>query len=357
MGKLRIMHIIGAAKPGGAETFALRLLIALHQHKDVELFVAARRGWLATRLKAAGVRVAEAPFGGLLDTLLSHFGSGTARRLQRMAGNFQPQLIQSWMNRATTFMPQGKWVTVARLGGFYNLKYYFNKVVYLVGNTKEICEYCIRQGWPSHKVEYLPNFTPQPPKGWKITGKGLRAHLNIPENAPVLVAVGRLHEVKGLDVAIAALVSLPTSYLVLVGDGPLRHELEMLAQKLNVAKRVRFTGWADDISPYAAIATIWLAPSRHEPLGNTVLDAWAHGVPTIASATGGLKMLIENGKNGLLVPVNDVKALTIAIKKLQASKTLGAKLAKAAAARLNTEFSEAVVVKRYLSYYRALIKE
>jgi glycosyltransferase involved in cell wall biosynthesis len=357
MAKLKIMHIIGAASPGGAETFALRLLTALNRHPDVELLVAVRRGWLATRLRAVGVRVVEAPFGGMLDTLMSKLGGGTARRLSRIAGNFQPHLIQSWMNRATRFMPRGNWVRVARLGGFYNLKYYFNKVDYLIGNTKDICDYCVQGGWNSLNVSHLANFVPLPPKGWQKAGEGLRARLDIPAKSYVMVAVGRLHPVKGLEAAIATLPALPDAILILVGEGPQREELIQLAQKMKVLDRLRFTGWADDIAPYAAIADVWLSPSRHEPLGNTVLDAWAYGVPVIASATGGLKMLIESGKNGLLVPVNDSKALTAAIRSLRASKTLPAKLAKEGQARLKKDYSEDVVVKRYVAYYRARIKE
>lgn len=355
--KLRIMHVIGASRPGGAETFALRLLSALNKHPDVELLVAVRRGWLATRLRAAGVRVVEAPFGGMFDTLMSRLGGGTARRLRRVAGNFQPQLIQSWMNRATRFMPRGGWVRVARLGGYYKLKYYFHKVDYLIGNTKDICDYCVREGWNSLNVAHLANFVPMPPKGWQSAGKGLRAKLGIPEKAFVMVAVGRLHPVKGLETAISTLPKLADAHLVLVGEGPLRAELESLAAKLRVEKRVSFVGWADDVSGYAAIADVWLAPSRHEPLGNTVLDAWAYGVPVVAAATGGLKMLVQDGKTGLLVPVDDTRALTAAIARLRKEKVLGPKLVKAASERLKKEFSEAVVVKRYVDYYRARIKE
>lgn len=357
MAKLKIMHIIGASQPGGAETFALRLLTALSKHKDVELLVAVRRGWLATRLRAAGVRVVEAPFGGMFDTLMSKLGGGTARRLRRIAGNYQPQLIQSWMNRATRFMPRGNWVRVARLGGFYNLKYYFNKVDYLIGNTKDICDYCIQGGWNSLNVAHITNFIPAPQKGWRKQGEGVRAQLNIPEKACVLVAMGRLHPVKGLDVAIAALPALPDAYLVLVGEGPQRHELEMLAQKLGVAERVRFPGWSNEVAPYAAIADVWLAPSREEPLGNTVLDGWMHEVPVIAAAVGGMKTMVKDGESGLLIPPNDIKALVAAVQKMRAGKALQAKVVKGGLARMNKEFSEDVVVKRYVDYYRARIKE
>lgn len=357
MAKLRIMHTIGASQPGGAETFALRLLTALHRHKDVELLVAVRRGWLATRLRAAGVRVIEAPFGGMFDTLMSRLGGGTARRLARIAGNFQPQLIQSWMNRATRFMPRGRWVRVARLGGFYKLKNYFNKVDYLIGNTPDICDYCVRGGWNSLNVTHITNFIPAPAKGWRKLGQGMRAKLGIPAKAYVMVTLGRLHPVKGLDVAIAALPALPDAYLVMVGEGPMRHELEMLAQKLGVANRVKFPGWSNEVAPYAAIADAWLAPSREEPLGNTVLDAWMHEVPVVATAVGGMKMLVKDGETGLSVPPEDARALAAAVKKLRASKALQAKVVKGGMARMKKEYCEEVVVKRYVDYYRARIKE
>src|SRR4051812_36510645 len=125
--KLRVMHMVGAAKAGGAEMFAYRLLVALHKRKDIELLVVVRKGWLEGVLRRAGVPLAVVPFGGFFDFKTS----GMVRRIAR---EFQPQVVQSWMNRATRFVPKGPWARVARLGGFYDMKYYRGKVTHLICN-------------------------------------------------------------------------------------------------------------------------------------------------------------------------------------------------------------------------------
>lgn len=355
--RLRIMHLIGSARPGGAETFAVRLLAALNRHPEIDLLVVARKNsWVAKRLQQEGIRLKTAAFGGFMDSAwLGLFGLGTAGKIEAWASAFAPAVIQSWMNRATRFVPAGPWETVGRLGGFYNLRYYFNKVNYLIGNTQEICNYCMREGWPARKVAMISNFIPDPAKGWRKHRPNQRKAWKIPDRAYVLLAAGRLHPVKGLDVLLEAMAKLPDDvYLLLAGEGPERAALEEMVETLGLGRRVRFIGWLDQVSDAAAAADLWVAPSRHEPLGNTVLDAWAHEIPVIASRTGGMAMLIHHGKNGLLVPVEDSDALAEAIYILKKNRGYAKDLAAAGLERFEEDFSEKIIVEQYVAYYRKL---
>lgn len=355
--KIRVMHLIGSPRPGGAETFAVRLLAALSKHPEIDLLVVARKGsWMAKRLHKEGVRTKTAAFGGLADTpWLGLFGLGTAGKIEALASAFAPHVIQSWMNRATRFMPAGPWETVGRLGGFYNLKYYFNRVNYLICNTQEICNYCMRESWPARRVAMIGNFIPAPVKNWRKVRSAQRKAWRLPERAFVLLAAGRLHPVKGLDVLLEAMTLLPDDVvLLLAGEGPERPALEDLVETLGLGSRVRFVGWLDQMSDAAAAADLWVAPSRHEPLGNTVLDAWAHEIPVVASRTGGMAMLIHHGKNGLLVPVEDPLALADAVMTLKKNRSYGKQLAAAGLERFEEDFSERVVVEQYVAYYRKL---
>ena len=347
--RMRVMHMVGAAKPGGAEMFAYRLLVALDKHDDIDLLVVVRAGsWLEKVLREAGVVVKAVPFGGMFDFR-------TRGMVRRIAEEFGPQVIQSWMNRATRFVPQGPWATVARLGGFYDLKYYRGKVRELIGNTQAICDYCVKHGWDSARVRMISNFIPEPDAGWQEKGDAMRRKLRIAKDAKVLLMAGRLHKVKGVDVTLRALATLPEQFvLLLVGAGPLRHELEGLAQQLGVAKRVRWTGWQDSVTPFAAVADIWLAPSRHEPLGNTALDGFVHNVPVIASETGGLAMLIEDGKSGVLVKPEDVDGLHDAILRVDGDEALRARMVKGGMATFRRDYSEAGIVGQYVAYYKGL---
>ena len=355
--KLRVMHMIGASKPGGAEMFALRLLVAQHKRKDIELLAVVReKSWLEGVLREAGVAVTTVPFGGMFDWR-------TKGLVKRIAHDFKPQVIQSWMNRATRFVPRPsysrRWATVARLGGFYDLKYYRGRVHNLIGNTQAICDYCIAHGWKASAVEMISNFIPEPAIDWKddvkLGREAMRKKLEIGKDDCVLMMAGRLHKVKGIDVALGALAELPERFkLLLVGEGPLREDLEKLAESLHVSQRIIWAGWQDSVTPYAAVADVWLAPSRHEPLGNTVLDAWAHEVPVIASRTGGLEMLLADGNSGILVEVGDVDALRDAVLKLEGNAALRKRMVKGGLKVFSRDYSEDGIVGKYVAYYQEL---
>lgn len=347
---VRVVHAMGAAKPGGAETFFVRQMVALHGRTDVAVLPVVRAGgWAAQQLKAAGVPFETAMFGGWWDVF-------TRRRLQALAVSFKADIVQAWMNRAAGFLPRGKWVNVARLGGYYKLKYYRKNADYLIGNTKDIVGYLVQNGWPKARAAYLPNFAPEPAAGWEKHRAVQRAAWGVPADVTVLLMASRLHMVKGYDVALQALASLPEHvWLVGAGEGPARPELEALAATLGVAHRVRFPGWVGNISDAAAVADIWLLPSRHEPLGNSVLDAWAHGKPLVASRCVGPESLMTDAENGLLVPVDDGEALAAAVARLLKDTHFAAKLAKAGAAEVRQHYAPAVVVDKLVAYYESLL--
>ncbi len=343
--------MIGAAKPGGAEMFAYRFLVALNKHPDVDVLAVVRENsWMEGLLREAGVPHTSVPFGGFFDWR-------TGGKVRRIAKEFQPHVIMSWMNRATRFVPKGPWATVGRLGGFYDMKYYRGKVERLVCNTEELCEYCRKSGWPADKVAMISNFIPAPEKGWQGVRDAKRHELGFADGDIVAMMAGRLHKVKGVDLALTALAGLPENFkLLLVGEGPIRDELTQLAKTLGVSDRVVWAGWQDSVTPFAAASDIWLAPSRHEPLGNTCLDGWIHEIPVIVADTGGLAMLVEEGLTGLKVPVEDAEALREAMLKLAADKGLQTNLINGALAKFHRLYSEDVIVGQYLAYYTKISK-
>jgi glycosyltransferase involved in cell wall biosynthesis len=231
------------------------------------------------------------------------------------------------------------------LGGYYGLKYY-RGFDHLVANTRDIEAWILRQGWPRDKVFYIPNFAAA-----ADAPAADRAALNTPPDAPLLLALGRLHVSKAHDVSLRALARLPGAYLWIAGSGPLDGELKALAAQLGVAERVRFLGWREDASSLYRAADLCLFPSRFEPLGNVVIQAWAHGLPVVAAASQGPKDLIRNEEDGLLVAIDDDEALAAAAARLIADRALGHRLAEAGAARLAAEFS----VRRVLDQWRELL--
>ena len=178
------------------------------------------------------------------------------------------------MSRAASACPKGDFVHVGRLGGYYDLKYY-RSCDHLVANTRDIADYITRAGWPAERVHYLPNFAPH-----ERAAPVARASLGTPETAPLALALGRLHRSKGFDVLLGALKSSPCFHLWLAGEGEERAALEARVAELRIGGRVKFLGWREDVPALLAACDMLVCPSRHEPLGNVVLEAWAARCPS-----------------------------------------------------------------------------
>jgi glycosyltransferase involved in cell wall biosynthesis len=113
---------------------------------------------------------------------------------------------------------------------------------------------------------------------------------------------------------------------------------------------VRFLGWREDAAALLAAADMLVCPSRHEPLGNVVIEAWAAGKSVVAASSAGPAVLVRDGVNGLLVPVEDADALARAVTRLAENRILRGELAAAGRAAYGAEFSESVVVAQYREF-------
>ncbi len=328
---MRIAQVMAGAPAGGAELFFERLTAALARAGNDVLPIIRKDADRAARLRADGLRPVELSFGGPLDLLTGH-------RLGRLLREFAPRVTVAWMNRAARFTPKGDWVLAGRLGGFYDLSYY-QRCDHLIGNTRGIVEWIAGQGWPAARVHYLPNFVPE-------LSSAEPAALPTPAGAPVVLALGRLHQNKAFDVLIRALPHLPGVHAVIAGEGPERAALTALAAAEGVSDRLHLLGWRHDTGPLLAACDLMVCPSRHEPLGNVVIEGWSARRPVVAAASQGPSELIVSGQTGLLTPIDDPAALADAIRAIIGTQS-GTALATAGRLRYEAEFAEASVVDHW----------
>ena len=339
---MRVMQVMAGAEFGGAEAFFTRLVLALDAAGLEQRVVIRRNERRAAALTVGGVEPVQLPFGGLFDLR-------TPFALKREIGDFRPDIVLTWMNRATRMCRKGDFVWVGRLGGYYDLKYY-QGCDHLIGNTEDIVQHLVDGEWPEERAHYLPNFVSEqrvPP----ISRRGFYT----PDSTPLLLALGRLHRNKAFDVLLRALARVPSAYLWIAGEGPLRRELEELAEHLAVKPRVRFLGWREDVAALFAACDIFVCPSRHEPLGNVVIEAWAQEAPVIAADSLGPGTLIEDMENGVLVPVDDAEALSQAINFLLGDADLGRRLAAAGRRAYEERFTEAAVIEQYMAFFKGML--
>jgi glycosyltransferase involved in cell wall biosynthesis len=265
--------------------------------------------------------------------------------VKAFAREVEADILLAWMSRAAAAAPAGPWARIGRLGGYYHMKY-FKGLDLLVANTHDIVRHMVEGGWPAEKARYIPNFAA--PDAHPAVD---RASLDTPEGVPLLLGMGRLHSDKAHDVSLKALRDLPDAYLWIAGSGPLEAELKRLAEDLGVAPRVRFLGWRDDAPSLYRTADLCVFPSRVEPLGNVVLQAWAHGVPVIAGASKGPAALVRDGEDGLLIPLEDPGALARAVQALLADPAARADMIAGGQARLAGSFSPAAVVAQWRALF------
>lgn len=332
---MSVLHLLGTAGEGGAETYFLDLVAALADDGVRQVAAIRANANREAALARIGVPSGVFRFGGPIDIL-------TKPKLKGLAQKHDVKLALAWMNRAARHTPSGPWARVGRLGGYYNLKYY-KGFDHLVANTEDIADWVVSQGWPAGKVRHIPNFAAAPIDAAPTD----RASLNTPEGVPLLLAMGRLHDSKAHDVSLTALAKIPDAHLWIAGVGALETKLRAMAHVLGVSERVRFLGWRTDPSALYRAADMCVFPSRYEPLGNVVIQSWAHGLPVIAAASQGPSALIRDNEDGLLVPIDDAQALAEGVNRLIADPMLRARLAQQGAQRVEAEFSPAAVVAQW----------
>jgi glycosyltransferase involved in cell wall biosynthesis len=341
---MRILHVMASRANGGAETYSADMMESLHRAGIDQVAVIPRASMHHARLEAAGVRLGS-------QVLDARLGLVRWRRLAALIEKEKPDLVHCWMRRAASLMPRLDVPVIGWFGGYYDPAR-FRPCSHFVGVTPGIVAHMVANGVASERAHYVPTF-PTIDDGPAVD----RAVLGAPGAATALLALSRLHEKKGLDVLLRALVDLPGCVAWIAGDGPLEADLKGLAAKLGVADRARFLGWRSDRGALLKAADICVLPSRYEPFGTVMLEAWATGVPLVAAASQGPKDLIADGDNGLLVPIDDAPALARAVRRIQGDAALRAHLIERGRADYQQGYTREAVTARMLSLYRQIIAQ
>jgi len=179
---------------------------------------------------------------------------------------------------------------------------------------------------------------------------------------------------KGVDILLNAWANVIRAKanlkLKIIGDGPLRSQMEKLSVLLGIQNWVEFVGRADNAGDYYQSTSLFVLPSRTEGLPNVLLEAMSYGIPCIATRVGGNPELIweyepsnietgsfQIGRNGILVNSEDVQGLSEAILHLVNNRVLGQELGERGRQFIQGNYSIDSVADRYLELYHRLLKE
>jgi glycosyltransferase involved in cell wall biosynthesis len=189
----------------------------------------------------------------------------------------------------------------------------------------------------------------------------LRHSLGIPDDAPVLLFVGRITEEKGVRELLRAFESLksgfPPAHLILVGPMDAESGVQGSISQEDITRLgdVHNVGYTDSPESYMAIADVLCLPSYREGFGTVVIEAAAMGVPTVGSDIYGLADAVVHEETGLLVPAKSVEALVAALSRILASQSLRTDMGIAAMRRAHALFDAEKVNLQVAQEYSALL--
>lgn len=339
MAALKILHM-HFGKDGGAERFFVNLVNAFGERGFEQQFaIRPDRVWKPEIAHLGPIHENHLRWASVSRPFF-------VWRMRRLVKTWRPDVVMAWMSRSSQLIPNDPHpVKLTRLGDYPRHLKHFRHNDCIVSNVPGIAERCRELGFdrPIHVISNFPReVTPVPVD---------RARLDTPADAFVVSGVGRFVGRKGFDTLIRAVAAVPDAWLWLVGDGERRAELEALAAELGIAGRTRFVGWVDEPMHYVAASDVFVMPSRHEPLGNVILESWHAGVPTVSTRSEGPSWFVADGEDALMCDIGDAAGMADAIRRLRDDRALGARLAAAGRAKLAAEFTKDRVVDRYVDLF------
>ncbi|WP_159081807.1 glycosyltransferase family 4 protein [Paenibacillus sp. CAA11] len=205
---------------------------------------------------------------------------------------------------------------------------------------------------PSDNITVIPNAIDT---GWFHERLGVSKDIHRPKKKMVFTCTSRLTVEKGIPCLLEACAKLKQKrkdwVLWLVGDGPLRSDLEKQARELGIQHHIKFWGYRNDIPDILRNTDIFLFGSLIETFCYSILEAQLAGVPVIAPETGGISELVTHEVTGLFYPVGSSEGLYENILRLLADHELRKKMVRNARHRALTKFSASVQTKRIIELY------
>jgi len=302
----RSVHFaISSSELGGGERVALGIMSALKERRW-KVSATCAGAPLADKLSEAGIKVSSSSMraGGLFFA---------ARLFTDLVKN-RPRIISSHLNRASLWSGLiGKLLGIRSVSHVHGLnqKNYYKHSDHLIAVSQAVKNHLVSQNMPETLISTIPN----------RINKTAFNHRNYAENTTITIAItAKLHKNKGhrwaLEALAAATDKLPPFKLILIGDGPERHNIEKLCKKLKMSEKVKFTGFVQDPEKFYDKVDLALLPSLGEGIPLSLLEVMRWGIPCVASNTGGIPEIISSGKNGILVTPGNAQQLIEAIREI-----------------------------------------
>jgi glycosyltransferase involved in cell wall biosynthesis len=318
---MRVLHLFSGKEMGGISGVVLPLLEALMDrgHSVTALFL--QTGRLLETARQRGIEVSLIERKGTLDTTAIRRIAAHVRQRRydivhshSVAGNLYGRLacMLAGPIPLVTSVHADTWQEIsdstrsalkARL--WFHADIIMNRFSdVIVPNSRYVEDMLIRRGVPPAKLRTIHNGIPLAAPEDFDSKRAALAFPGIRPSSAVVGTVGRFTDSKNQELLLQAaplvLERIPGVCFLLVGDGTNRTRLHEVSRELGVAQRVVFTGWTDDVYSYISAMDVFVLPSRHEAFGIALLEAMSLAKPVVATRTGGIPEVVEEGVSGLL---------------------------------------------------------
>ncbi|MEM6609388.1 MAG: glycosyltransferase [Pseudomonadota bacterium] len=333
----RIFHV-QMGRDGGTERFFVTLSHAFAESGAAQAFAVRPDTGFSKEVEAIG-EVHAGPY-------LRHTPAGLLARaqLRRAIAAFDPDAVLAWRAPAARLIPKhGNFAKLVRLGDYPSHPRHFAHLDAVICNNPDIARHVTKLGYAG-RLEVISNF-PRP----VALKPAPRQRLSTPEGAFVVCGAARFETNKGLDTLVEAVALVPEAILWLIGAGPEEDALRRRVASRGLSERTRFLGWVSEPMDIIASADVFAMPSRDEPLGNALLEAWYAGTASISTATAGPTWYATDQHDCLITPVDDPAAMAAAIDLLRQDAARRDTLVKGARTTLENSFSKLSVVRDYFA--------
>ncbi len=354
--QLSILQVITPSRYSGAERVVTFLSAALQQAGHRLVVATKPNERLEAELNQQGIAVRTPGLSGKLNLAVP-------LRIVRLAREIDADLIHTHLSTA------GLWGSVAgRLLGIPVLAHVHAldaKWCYLLANaivtpSHGVRQHLIGQGVDPDRIHVIYNGLPAERRTGLTPAEQIRRELELPGEAPVVAVVAHLSRKKGHRYLLEAVARLsgryPDLHCLIVGEGPLRGELQEHARRLGITCRAHFLGYREDAVAIMQASDIVVLPSvAKEGLGICLIEAAFVGKPTIGSDAPGIDEAIVDGETGLLVAPGDTGALSESIDRLLSDKQLSRRLGENGRRRAQEKFTIEAQSEATLALYRQMI--
>jgi glycosyltransferase involved in cell wall biosynthesis len=288
-------------------------------------------------------------------------------RLRRVVGREGARIVHAHTGHAVTLAALAALGTPARmvltrrvdfpLRRNLGTRWKYGRAAAVIAISRAVADVLVAGGVERERIRIVPSGVDLE-RRIEPASRDTLAALGVPAGAPLVVLVAALvgHKDPGTFVRAigAARRSIPALHALMVGEGPLRGEVERATAELGLSSAVHLTGYREDADALLAAADVVALSSKEEGLGTVLVDALALGKPIAATAAGGIPEIVRPGVSGLLAPAGDAEALGAAIARILLDPALAAHLGAGARARA-AEFSVDRTVERTLAVYEEVL--